>query len=140
MLQWQNVKHVLEWKTFLPKLSGVFLFSCIPSLFPLFYKISGLWNCPMWFNELNNCFSHYQNNFRKWLNFSSLPNHCLKVTVNNWTSQSVFSTQRKKEKEHRLKYLKNQYQLYAAITTAARPNLDKQRRIWPKFTLTQVHP
>ena len=47
--------------------------------------------------------------------------------------------ERKKEKEHRLKYLKNQYQLYAVITTAARPNLDKQR-IWPKFTLTKVHP
>ena len=59
----------------------------------------------------------------------------LKVTVNNWTSQSVSSAhkERNKEKEHRLKYLKNQYQLYAAITTAARPNLDKQR-IWPKFT------
>ena len=54
-------------------------------------------------------------------------------------TKCVFSPQRKKEKEHRLKYLKNQYQLYAAITTAARPNLDKQR-IWPKFTLTKVHP
>ena len=65
----------------------------------------------------------------------------LKVTVNNWTSQSLSSAhkERNKEKEHRLKYLKNQYQLYAAITTTARPNLDKQR-IWPKFTLTKVHP
>ena len=59
----------------------------------------------------------------------------LKVTVNNWTSQSVSSAhkERNKEKEHRLKYLKK------PISTICRNNYCSKAKFRQAKNLTQVH-